>query len=74
MTTTQSAVATQVYRVYIKTSPEAIWEAITNPDWTDRYGYGGRSEMELRPGGSSAPCRARACGQPGRPRSPSTAR
>jgi uncharacterized protein YndB with AHSA1/START domain len=43
---------TQVYRVYIKAAPEAIWAAITDPDWTDRYGYGGRVEFDLRPGGA----------------------
>lgn len=43
---------TQVYRVYIKATPEAIWEAITRPEWTERYGYGGRGVYELRPGGS----------------------
>ena len=45
-------VTTQVYRVYIKTSPQAIWDAITDPGWTERYGYGGRSEYDLRPGGA----------------------
>ena len=43
---------TQVYEIYIKASPEAIWRAITDPDWTARYGYKGPIEMELRPGGS----------------------
>jgi len=43
---------TQVYRVYIKATPQAIWDAITQPEWTERYGYGGRGEWELRPGGT----------------------
>jgi uncharacterized protein YndB with AHSA1/START domain len=45
-------VTTQVYRVYIKATPEAIWDAITKPEWTERYGYGGRAEYtpDLRPG------------------------
>ena len=43
---------TQVYRVYIKATPEAIWDAITKPEWTERYGYRGRSEYDLRPGGA----------------------
>jgi uncharacterized protein YndB with AHSA1/START domain len=51
MTTMTETKTTQVYRVFIKASPQAIWEAITNPDWTERYGYGGRSEVDLRPGG-----------------------
>ena len=54
---TQTATTTQVYRVYIKATPEAIWDAITKPEWTDRYGYGGFPEYDLRPG---APYRVRA--------------
>jgi uncharacterized protein YndB with AHSA1/START domain len=50
-TTTQAAVTTQVFRVYIRATPEAIWDAITTPEWTERYGYGGRGEYDLRPGG-----------------------
>src|SRR5204862_2878020 len=42
----------QVHRVYIKATPQAIWDAITKPEWTERYGYGGRGEYELRPGGA----------------------
>ena len=45
------AEATQVYRVYIKATPEAIFEAITSPEWTNRYGYGNYAEFDLRPGG-----------------------
>jgi uncharacterized protein YndB with AHSA1/START domain len=52
MTTTQAAVTTQVYRVYIKATPEAVWDAITNPEWTQRYGYRNIAEYDLRPGGS----------------------
>lgn len=51
-TTAATTMTTQVYRVYIKATPEAIWDAITKPEWTDRYGYGGRCEFDLRPGGS----------------------
>lgn len=51
-TMTETAVTTQVHRIYINTTPEAIWTAITDPDWTARYGYGGRREFDLRPGGS----------------------
>jgi uncharacterized protein YndB with AHSA1/START domain len=52
MTTTEATTATQVYRVYIKATPQAIWDAITQPEWTDRYGYGGRAEYDLQPGGA----------------------
>ena len=51
MTATETGVSTQVYRVWIKATPEAIWDAITKPEWTDRYGYGGFSEYgDLQPG------------------------
>ena len=43
-TTTTTATATQVYRVFIKASPEAIWEAITRPEFTERYFHRGRIE------------------------------
>jgi uncharacterized protein YndB with AHSA1/START domain len=51
-TTTETQVTTQVYRVYIKAPAQAIWDAITKPEWTERYGYGGRGEYDLRPGGA----------------------
>ena len=47
---TETGVTTQVYRVYIKATPEAIWDAITKPEWTDRYGYGGTIDGALRTG------------------------
>ena len=40
MTTT--ALATQVYEVSIKATPEQIWDAITKPEWTARYFHGAR--------------------------------
>lgn len=49
--TPQAAQTTQVYRVYIKATPEAIWQAISSPDWTQRYGYRCRTEYDLRPSG-----------------------
>jgi uncharacterized protein YndB with AHSA1/START domain len=52
MTTTETNVETQVYRVYIRTTPQAIWDAITKPEWSQRYGYGGSVEIDLRPGGA----------------------
>jgi uncharacterized protein YndB with AHSA1/START domain len=47
-----ASVVTQVYRVYIKTTPEAVWQAIVDPEWNSRYGYAGRGEFDLRPGGA----------------------
>jgi uncharacterized protein YndB with AHSA1/START domain len=48
---TDKAANTQVYQVYIKASPHAIWDAITKPEWSKRYGYGGRVEYDLKSGG-----------------------
>ena len=45
------ATDTQIFRIYIQATPEAIWEAITSPEWTERYGYKGRTEYDLRAGG-----------------------
>lgn len=42
---------TQVYRVFIKATPQKIWDAITKPEWTQKFGYGLRDEYELRLGG-----------------------
>jgi uncharacterized protein YndB with AHSA1/START domain len=50
MSATKATVTTQVYRVYIKASPQAVWDAITRPEWTERYAYN-RAEFDLRPGG-----------------------
>jgi uncharacterized protein YndB with AHSA1/START domain len=53
MTTTQQGIATtQVYRVYIKATPQLIWDAITKTEWTERYGYTGVVDFDLRPGGA----------------------
>ena len=52
MTTTTEAVTTQVYRVFIKATPQAIGDAMTKPEWTQRYGYGGSVADDLRPGGA----------------------
>ena len=52
MTNTTETRTTQMFRVYIKATPEAIWEAITSPEWNARYGYPGINEYDLRPGGA----------------------
>ena len=51
-TMTETSTTTRVYQVYIKASAERIWEAITSSEWTQRYGYGGEAELDLRPGGA----------------------
>jgi uncharacterized protein YndB with AHSA1/START domain/DNA-binding transcriptional ArsR family regulator len=39
---TMSAAPTQVYQVFIKASPEQVWDAITKPEFTARYFFGSR--------------------------------
>jgi len=51
MSTTTEARTTQVFRIYIKATPEKVWAAITDPEWNARYGYPGTTEYDLRPGG-----------------------
>ncbi len=50
-TAAQQKVTTQVYRVFIKATPQAIWDAITRPEWAQKYGYACPVEYDLRPGG-----------------------
>jgi uncharacterized protein YndB with AHSA1/START domain len=41
----------QTHRVYLKATPEQVWTALTSSEWTRRYGYGGRIDIDTRPGG-----------------------
>ena len=40
-----------VHQIYIRATPQAIWDAITDPAWNGRYGYHAVQEFELKPGG-----------------------
>src|SRR5687768_397480 len=40
---------THMHEIYIRASAQAIWDAITDPDWNGKYGYQAVSEYELRP-------------------------
>lgn len=51
MTTMSTALATQVYHVFIRSNPEAIWEAITMPEFTEKYW----SRPPTRPRGRTRP-------------------
>jgi uncharacterized protein YndB with AHSA1/START domain len=42
---------TQTYRIFIRATPQAIWHAITDPSFTEQWGYGLREQYDLRPGG-----------------------
>jgi uncharacterized protein YndB with AHSA1/START domain len=47
----------QVYQIFIHATPEQIWDAITKPEFTTKYFYGGRVETT---GEAGAPIRFRA--------------
>ena len=42
---------TYIHQIYIRATAEAIWDAITDPAWNGKSGYGGVSHYELKPGG-----------------------
>jgi uncharacterized protein YndB with AHSA1/START domain len=42
--TTMTAQTTQVYSVFIRATPEQVWDAITKPEFTEKYFYGQRIE------------------------------
>ena len=48
--TTMTQTVTNVHQVYIRATPEEIWEAITKPEFTLKYFYGTRVESDLRVG------------------------
>lgn len=41
----------QVYTIYINTSAAKVWDAITTPEGSTKWGYGGEVVAELRAGG-----------------------
>ena len=48
--TTMTAQTTQVYSVFIRATPEQVWDAITKPEFTMRYFHGTRIESTFEPG------------------------
>jgi uncharacterized protein YndB with AHSA1/START domain len=46
------AKSTHVYVSYIRTSPEKLWQALTDPEFTKQYWFGMRSESTWKPGAS----------------------
>lgn len=42
----------QIYQIYIRATPEQIWEAITKPEFTSKYFYGSRVETTGKKGAS----------------------
>jgi uncharacterized protein YndB with AHSA1/START domain len=55
MSTTIQAKTVQVYQVFIKATPEQIWDAITKPEFTEKYFYGARIETSPERRISTAP-------------------
>jgi uncharacterized protein YndB with AHSA1/START domain len=47
MSTMTTAQTTQVYSVFIRATPEQIWDAITKPEFTSKYFYG--SHVNITP-------------------------
>jgi uncharacterized protein YndB with AHSA1/START domain len=53
----------KLYEIYIKTTPEKLWDALTNPDLRSKYNFGVRIESDWTPGShyeGKAPNSARA--------------
>jgi uncharacterized protein YndB with AHSA1/START domain len=48
--TTMTAQTTQVYTVFIRATPEQIWDAITKPEFTSKYFYGSHVDSTFEPG------------------------
>ena len=48
--TTMTAQTTQVYSVFIRATPEQIWDAITKPEFTAKYFYGCLVDSTFEPG------------------------
>jgi uncharacterized protein YndB with AHSA1/START domain len=42
----------KVFEIYIKTTPERLWQAITNPELRSKYTFGVRVQSEWTPGSS----------------------
>jgi uncharacterized protein YndB with AHSA1/START domain len=48
--TTMTEQTTQVYAVFIRATPEQVWDAITKPEFTSRYFYGSVIDSTWEPG------------------------
>src|ERR1700753_1337989 len=61
---TQDRLAVQTHRIFVKATAEEIWDALTRPGWTQKYGFRAAVHYDMRPGGiylafASAPMRMR---------------
>ena len=48
--TTMTEQATQVYAVFIRATPEQVWDAITKPEFTTRYFFGSKIDSTFESG------------------------
>jgi uncharacterized protein YndB with AHSA1/START domain len=48
--TTMTEQTTQVYSVFIRATPDQVWDAITKPEFTARYFYGSVIDSTFEPG------------------------
>ena len=49
--TTRTKTETFVYATFIRTTPEKLWEALTSGDFSEKYWFGFRVEVEQKVGG-----------------------
>jgi len=47
---TMTAQTTQVYSIFIRATPEQVWDAITKPEFTQKYFHGSVIESDYAPG------------------------
>jgi len=47
-----SAATTFIYVTFIRTTPEQLWSALTNPTFTKKYWFGMHQETDWKPGSS----------------------
>lgn len=50
--TDRDAPEVQVFRIYIEAPASAVWDAITSPEFSVKYGYGGEVSYDLRADGA----------------------
>jgi uncharacterized protein YndB with AHSA1/START domain len=47
----KASVTTQIHEIYIRATPDMIWDAVTSPEWTAKYGYRTQADYDLKRGG-----------------------
>jgi uncharacterized protein YndB with AHSA1/START domain len=61
----EEATMEKIFEIYIKTTPERLWEAITDPEIRAKYNFGAGIYSDWKPGSSYAMTAANARGQLG---------